>query len=544
MYALLAIAPIFLAVVLMLLRFRAGTALMLAWFSGCLIAFFGWRMDLPHIFGFSISGFIRSVDIMFVVFGAILLLNVLKANGNITVIGNSLGRISQDRRVQLLVVSWLFGGFLEGAAGFGTPAALAAPLLVGMGFPVFPAALASLVANSTPTSFGAVGTPTIAALAAVKDAVAQLPGVDPVAYASQFTFVTAILHASIGILVPFIVITIITFLFGGEKKSFRRAFEALPICIFAGVAFKLPYLLIARFVGPELPSLLGAIIGFTIMIVGVKLGLFVPKTVWRFPNDPIVGDSGTREKSGSSLLRAVAPYAVVAALLVLSRVPWLPLRNALRSVVIPFRNIAGIEGINWDWAVLNNPGIFPFILTTVIFAAIYGMKGGQFGGILKTTLKQIKNAVLALLGGVALVQIMTNTGFNASGMDNMVTVVASALAGMFGGMYLFVAPFVGVFGAMVSGSNTVSNIMFSSLQFDTAITTGLSTVLIVALQNVGGAVGNMVAVNNIIPVCATTGATGQEGRLIVYNMIPCILITVIAALVAFLLVAAGFAFVG
>jgi lactate permease len=230
--------------------------------------------------------------------------------------------------VQLLVVSWLFGGFLEGAAGFGTPAALAAPLLVGMGFPVFPAALASLVANSTPTSFGAVGTPTNAALAAIARGVdQQLPGVDMAAYSSQFTFVTAILHSSIGILVPFVVITIIVLLFG-ENRSFKRAFEALPICVFAGLAFKLPYLLIARFVGPELPSLLGAIIGFVILIVAVKYGLFVPKTVWRFPNDPIPAIESNnleKESGGTSLMKAVAPYAVVAILLVLSRVPWFPI---------------------------------------------------------------------------------------------------------------------------------------------------------------------------------------------------------------------------
>ena len=554
MHALLAITPIFLAVALMLVRFKAGTALIIAWLAGCFIAFFGWRMELPYILGFSVSGFIRSLDIILVVFGAILLLNLLKANGNIAVIGSSLGRVSQDRRVQILVVSWLFGGFLEGAAGFGTPAALAAPLLVGMGFPVFPAALASLVANSTAISFGVAGTPTNAALTAIARSMEQqLPGVEMAAYSSQLTFVTAILHASIGILVPFIVITIIIVLFD-ENRDFKRACQALPICVFAGLAFKLPYLLIARFIGPELPSLLGAIIGFAILIVAVKLRLFVPKTVWRFPNDPIdpvvnydsVIEHNTHngKTSGASLLKAIAPYTVVAILLVLSRIPWFPIQSALRSVIIPFRNIAGIGGINWNWAIMNNPGIFPFILTTAVFAAIYRMKASEVGGIFKTTLKQIKNSVLAFAGGVALMQIMTNTRFNTSGIADMVTVVGYALADLFGGAYLFVSPFVGVFGAMVSGSNTVSNIMFSSLQFDTAITTGLSTVLIVALQNVGGALGNLISASHIIPVCATTGAVGQEGKLIVYNLIPCFILTTLAVVVAVLLIGFGFNFVG
>jgi lactate permease len=345
-----------------------------------------------------------------------------------------------------------------------------------------------------------------------------------------------------GIFVPFVIILMVTRIFGKEK-SFRAGFEILPLCLFAGISFCVPYYLIARFIGPELPTLLGAIAGFVLLIGTVKAGLLVPKNVWRFPGDPPIVLNGAEQKTGIPLVKAWAPYAAIAVFLVATRVPFLPFKAIVRNFFIEFNNICGVRGVNYSWAILNNPGIFPFIIFTALVVLIYGMKRSGFAEIIKKTGKQVSNASIALLGGVALVQIMTNTQFNASGMDSMTKVVATSLGSAFGGMYPLVAPLVGVFGAFVAGSNTVSNVMFASLQFDAALMAHLPTILICSQQFIGGAIGNMICVNNVVAVTATTGAAGKEGKLIVSTMLPCILYSLAVSGIAFLFLALGYPFI-
>lgn len=543
MYALLAILPIVLALVLMVvLNVKSGFSLIIAWIAGCVIALGVWKMDLPHVFGFSVSGFIRAVDIMLIIFGAILLLNTLSKLGIIDSIGNGFSKISQDRRVQILIIGWMFGAFIEGAAGFGTPAALAAPLLVGIGVPPYAAAMASLIANSTPVCFGVVGVPSMTGFTTILPGVEQLIGIDPGAYSAQLYATVGLINMCTGTFVPLIIIMMIVYNFG-QKKSFKDALAVFPLCIYAGGSFAVPYYLLARFVGPELPTLLGSIIGFVLLIGGIRAGLFVPKTVWRFPDDQPIVENISEHKSEISLVKAWTPYAIIAVFLVLTRVPWLPFKQIFRNTFIVFTNIGGIVGVDYNWAIFNNPGIFPFIIVTVCLMLFYRMKTEDVKEITKKTLKQVSNACIALLGGVALVQIMTNSQTNASGMENMTTVVARTLGDMFGGMYPLVAPLVGVFGAFVAGSNTVSNVMFARLQFDTALMVGLPTILICSQQFIGGAIGNMICVNNVVAVAATTGADGKEGKLIMSTMVPCLVYSFVVSGIAFLLLSVGFRFI-
>ena len=543
MYALLAVFPIVLALVLMIaFKVRSGLALISALIMGCIFAFFVWKMDLSHIFGYSLSGFIRSLDIMLIIFGAIFLLNVLNKIGVIDSIGRGFGKISHDRRIQILIIGWLFGAFIEGAAGFGTPAALAAPLLVGLGIPPMAAAIASLIANSVPVCFGVVGVPSMTGFATILPGVQELTTADPGAYASQLYRTVGLINMCVGILVPLFIIVIIMFLFG-EKKSFRDIFAIIPLCLFAGACFCAPYYLIVRFFGPELPTLLGSIIGFVLFISGVKAGLFVPKKIWRFPNDPpIISEEEDRIGQGVSIVKAWSYYGVIAVFLIATRMPWLPFKAWIDNAPIRMSNIGGIEGVDYSWKIFNNPGVFPFILVTFAAILIFKIKAGDVRAVLKKTFKQVANACIALFGGVALVQIMTNTQVNASGLDNMTTIVAKTLGEAFGGAYPLVAPLVGVFGAFVAGSNTVSNVMFARLQFDTALYVGLPTVLVCAQQFIGGGIGSMVNVNSVVAVSATTGAQGKEGKLIATTIIPCIVYSLLVSVVAFILLSIKYPF--
>ena len=549
MYAIFAIFPILLALVLMVaFNVSSGKSLISAWAAGSLFAFFAWKMDLLHIIGYSVSGFIRSLDVLCIIFGAILLLNVLSKLGIISSIGEGFSKISKDRRIQVLIIAWMFGAFIEGAAGFGTPAALAAPLLVGLGVPPFAAAMAALVANSVPVCFGVVGVPSMTGFSAIAPLVERL-GVDSGAYSAQLYATVAAINVSFGVLIPFVIVMMITIYFG-EKKSFKPALEILPLALYAGAAFCLPYYLIAAFIGPELPTLLGSIIGFILLLTAVKKGWFVPKTIWLFPGDKQSESEQTRpgnaaltaQKQEISLVKAWAPYGIIALFLVITRMPYLPFKAAIRSFSVNFVNLCGVEGVNYSWAILNNPGIFPFIIITVLIAALYRMPKKEFADIVRNTAKQVTNAAIALAGGVALVQIMINTNVNASGLDSMITEIAKTLGGFFGNSYPLVAPLVGVLGAFIAGSNTVSNVLFASLQFNTAYMVGLPTILIVSQQFIGGAVGNMICVNNVVAVCATTGAVGKEGKLILRTLLPCIVYSLAVAGVAFALLAVGYRF--
>ena len=200
-----------------------------------------------------------------------------------------------------------------------------------------------------------------------------------------------------------------------------------------------------------------------------------------------------------------------------------------------------------NWAVLWSPGLV-FVLTALITVALHGMQGGEVKQAWINSLKQVKGAAIALFFGVAMVNIFRYTGTTNPDLvlveslgagASMLTVMAKGLADLFQGAYIIVAPLIGVLGAFMSGSNTVSNTLFAPLQFETATMLGMSQVLIVALQNNGGAIGNMVCVNNVVAACATTGTSGNEGLIIKTNVVPMVVYCVIVIAVVAVAMALG-----
>jgi lactate permease len=258
--------------------------------------------------------------------------------------------------------------------------------------------------------------------------------------------------------------------------------------------------------------------------------------------DPVV-EVTQETKSEVSLGLAWSPYVVVALLLVITRLPWLPIRDWLTAPerTVAIESLFGFEGIDWAWRILNNPGIFPFIAVALCFIVARKMKSDGVSQVFKRTGKQIKNAAIALMFGIALVQIMRNTNYsNPYGpLEAMTSEVAKALVDIFGGLYPLISPIIGGFGALVSGSHTVSNIMFMPLQFEAALLIGLPTVMIAMSQSIGASVGNMVAINNIIAITATTNATGKEGKLFISATPPCIIYALLLSAMLFIYLALG-----
>ena len=544
--ALLAFSPILLAAILLVgLRWPAKRAMPLVYLLTAGIGLYAWDMSFNRILASTVQGLIITLGVLWIIFGAILLLNTLKHSGGITAIRAGFATISPDRRIQALIIAWLFGCFIEGASGFGTPAAIAAPLLVAIGFPALAAVILGMLVQSTPVSFGAVGTPIIIGVNSGLDTAsigARLAenGSSWEVFLQLITSNVAIIHAIVGTLMPLIMVLMLTRFFGKEK-SWKAGFEVLPFALFAGLAFTLPYAATGVFLGPEFPSLLGGLVGLAIVTSAARLGFLVPKTTWDFadakdwPNEWLGSvemklDELTQRPM--STLRAWLPYVLVGALLVISRV-FPEVGAALKSVVLVFPDILGEAGIKADFMPLYLPG---GILVAVVIATffLHGMKLRELTAAVGESSKVLLGAGFVLLFTVPMVRILINSGVNAGDLPSMPIAMAQWVADSVGGIYPLLAPSVGALGAFIAGSNTVSNMMLSQFQFGVAENLGISTALIVAVQAIGAAAGNMVAIHNVVAASATVGLLGREGTTLRKTVWPTLYYVLFTGLIALL----------
>ena len=548
MTALIASLPILLVIVLMLaFNWPAKRALPLGWVLAVVIALLYWKQDFTTSAAWALDGFLEAIGTLVIILGAILIMNTLKHSGAVTAIQRVFNNVNPDRRIQAIIVGFVFAAFIEGAAGFGTPAALAAPLLISLGFPPLCAAIVALIYNSVPVVYGAVGTPTNTATAVTVQA-AEALGADPEAYRMALTKFSAISQATCALFIVFFGVFVMCKMFG-KNKSGKEAFAALPFALFTAVVFDVVFLALAFFFGPEFPSLIGAIVTLAIVIFAARAGFLCPKKTWDFePRSEWDASWLSKQEvkqdvdNGMSAVLAWVPYVLIALILVGTRLNWFGLKTLLTSDAfkVSIKNILGNENVNWTWNWGWCPGIFPFILVCILTFFLHRMPGKKVKEAFVDTFKQTSGAAIALFFGVSMVYIYRNTGMNAVLTDkSMLYVMAEALANIFKGAYVIIAPVIGVLGAFMSGSNTVSNTLFAGLQFQTAQLVKMSPVLIVALQNIGGAAGNMICVNNVVAACATTGTMGNEGKIIRTNALPCLIYCIIAILVLGGLIVAG-----
>ncbi|WP_029008211.1 L-lactate permease [Azospirillum halopraeferens] len=554
LFFLLACLPIALVfLLLVVLRWSAKLTMAIAYAATVLVALLAWGTDPARIAGASVNGVVTAVNVLYIVFGAILLLFTLQESGAIRTIRQGFIAISPDRRVQAIIIAWLFGSLIEGASGFGTPAAIAAPLLVAIGFPAMAAVLATLIIQSTPVSFGAVGTPI---LVGVNTGLSNQPIVGSVLggmpfsdYLFQVAVNVALVHALVGFLIPLIMVCMITRFFG-ERRSFTEGFGAWKFALFGGIAFTLPYYAVAALFGPEFPSLLGSLIGLMIVIPAARAGLFLPKQVFDFPHkstweDAWLGavqkDDPTGHGEPMPMLRAWTPYVIVALLLVASRaIPMVKSFLTSPDVTIKFTNLFG-SGISASSQPLYLPGTI-LILVSLITYVIHGMgRTRSYGKVWAMSGKTMVAAAPALLLAVPMVQVFINS---ASALHpSMPLVLAGGVSDVVGGMWPVFAPTIGALGAFIAGSNTISNMMFSLFQFSAAEQIGLGAAgaaIVVTLQAVGGAAGNMICVHNVVAASATVGLVNREGDLIAKALLPMTYYVVAAGLYGMALVAGGF----
>lgn len=522
--AFVATLPIVVIGVLMVgFMWPAGRAMPLGWLCAATIAALWWKMPATWLAAATLAGFMNAVDILIIVFGALLILRLMKKSGGIDRIARSMAAVSADKRVQLIIIAWLMGSFLEGAAGFGTPAAVGAPLLVGLGFPPFIAAVSTLVADSAAVTFGAVGVPVWGGFEPIKDIVDLSKGVTFHTFLHGVGVKAAILHLLVGTFIP---ITMIALMTRTATGSFKKGLEIWPLAIFAGIIFTAPQLLVAIMVGPELPALLGALIALPIFLYVVSKGFLCPGETWQFPprdtwpehwEDRMQADAGNMvpEKSFNAW-KAWLPYMLIAGILVVGRVEAFHVKPVLLSWKISWNNILGTT-IDRDIAPLYNPGIVPFLLVSAVIPLIHGVDRKGVTAALKETARMMGPATIALLFSLAMVYVMMHSG-EVSTLDSMLIVMAGAAGRLAGEIWYLVAPLVGILGSFISGSNTVSNIMFGAFQLTTAREIGIAEQTVLALQAAGGAAGNMVCIHNVVAVLTTVGLLGKEGLVVRKNM--------------------------
>jgi lactate permease len=439
--------------------------------------------------------------ILWIIFPALLIHQLQERTGAIEVLRRSLGRLTGDPRMVALLIGWFFALFFEGAAGFGTPIALTAPFLVSVGFDPAMAVAVALIGHSVGVSFGAIGAPALPLIAAA--------GFDGVGMSRAI----GLYHLALGWVMPLILMGIIRRHLPAGKSQVRGIWGWT---LLAGVLFLIPFYLIAYWVGPELPSMGGGLIGGAVFVMLLR---------YAERHTTIAPDEGDPLPVGR-LIHAAAPYLALVLLILATRlIP--PLRQALTDVV-------------WEWSLFGvfSGNIRPLYQPgTMLFAAfVLGAlwqrpPWSAVRGSFTATVSRLGGVTVALLAMLSLSRLMVHAGLTGA--------LAVAAAATAGGLWPLFSPFVGVLGTFITGSATASNILFAEFQLATATDLQLPLLRLLGTQGFGAAVGNIICPHNIIAGGATVGLGGREGEVLRRTLWPCLLYASLGGIMALLLVTAG-----
>jgi len=377
---------ILLFVLIIIFRIPAIKSVPISLFFLVLISFFIWKMPLD-IFGVSvIRGILLATEIILIIFGAIFLISVLRNTNYLSTINEFLSSINPDARIQVIILAWLFGSLIEGVAGFGTPAAIVAPLLYSLGFSPILAVVAPLISNSLAVSFGAAGVPILIGLGSNGFSSQVL---------AQTTFLTALIHSIAGIIIP---LFLVYFTVNESKvENRKRVFlEAVPFALFVWAVFIFFYLLVAYFIGSELPSIIASLASLLICGYAAKKNFLQPKSLISFSKIKKV------KHKKRKILLVLSPYFLIISFLLISRAV-LPVKNFLTSINFGFSNILG-TGTSYLFSPIYSPA-FIFIITAILFAFIVNKKEKIFPSI-KDSLFKIEKPFIALIFTLIFVQIL------------------------------------------------------------------------------------------------------------------------------------------
>jgi lactate permease len=468
---------------------------------------------------------------VWIVINAIFIYNVIIDTGQFDIVRNSLATLSNDRRIQAVLIAFVFGALLEATAGFGTPVAITAAVMAGLGFEAVYAAALALLANTAPVAFGGFGIPIVTA-----GSVAQMDAMS--------------LSQMVGRQTPFLALIIPGFLVV-VMAGWRKMLEVWPVVVISGVAFAAAQFLISNFIGPALADLLAAIIA--VVAVVALLAVWSPREEWHFPHEPPAEERESYERpSFGATLYAWSPFVILVVVLLLSQAPYIKDGIKATETAVNFPSAAdtsqGVIAVGWpglDGQVTRQPPVVgkagPYdakfqtnwfsaagtliLIASVIAVAVLRVGPGRALRIYGRTLNQLKWAILTIAAILGLGYL-----FNYSGLTYTLGLAFAAT----GALFPFFAPFIGWLGVALTGSDTSSNALFANLQKTTATQLGLSPVLAVGSNSSGGVLGKMISPQNLAVGTSSTGLTGKEGDLFRLVLKWSIGLTVVMAIIVLL----------
>ena len=450
--------------------------------------------------------------IVWIVINAIFIYNVIVDTGQFDVIRDSLAGVSNDRRIQVVLIAFVFGALLEATAGFGTPVAITASLMAGLGFEALYAAALALLANTAPVAFGGFGIPILTG--------ASLAGLDTLELSQMVGRQTPLL----AIIIPGMLVTVMA--------GFRRALEVWPVIATAGIAFAGTQFLVSNLLGPELADLAAALV--TVVAVIGLLSFWRPSTEWHFDHEPQASERVTYDTPPlGRTLYAWSPFIIIVALFLIVQIP--PVKSAVgatqAAINFPSAEISETTGapvVPWPGLneqveqqppVVSEPAPYAatystnwlsaagtiILIADIIALAVFRVGPGRALRIYGQTLNQLKWAILTIASILGLAFLL-----NYSGMTYTLGLAFAAT----GVLFPFFASFIGWLGVALTGSDTSSNALFANLQKVTAQQIGVSPVLTVGANSSGGVLGKMISPQNLAVGTSATGLQGREGDLL------------------------------
>ena len=513
------------------LRLPAKIGMTISALVVAVLAFTIWQMDLLAIGASIAQGVHRAATILLILLGAITLLNTLKNTGALMRIKFGFHAISADMRVQTVLVAFAFICLLEGASGFGTPAIVAAPLLLVLGFKPLAAASLALLGDTVACTFGAVGTPLIVGLENVPE------------YSEELTWLVgaqvSVFDLVIASLLPLALVSLLVISFNNQSRANKLLAirEVALWSLLIGLTYSISAFFIVRLIGPEFTSIISGSIALIIGTITARHNFLLPSKPWRHHANADISEEATPDEyEHIPLWKAWLPYGVMIILLLLTRtVP------AIKSFVTAtldasWNSIFGFEQISSGWNILYSPGTI--LLACALIASLVVAKSFKpFTDGANEAMRTALGSMLALVPTLVMVQIFSNSGFNASATPAMPIYIGETLATAFGEMWIVAAPVLGMIGAFIAGSATVSTLTMGPVQASIAASAELPLVLVLALQLVGAAAGNTIAIHNVVGATTVVGLSHKEGMVIRKLIVPAIGYVVLAALIGLAILA-------
>lgn len=481
-----------------------------------IISGFWWGLGSLDMYSAAIRGIFVATEIIAIVFAALLIVEVIKRRNLFEPIQGLFQRISPDYRVQAILLAFVLVYFIEGVAGFGTPAIIVVPLLVTLGFKPVHAVILALIGDTIPVSFGAVGLPITFGVDSVLEGITS----DHAAITLETIRTVALLNILLSCVLAILIGVMAVLL---RKGSPKEALQIIPFALMSGLIVSIIAYLTAVFIGAELPSILGGLFGLIVIIYLARKRVLTPRQSVLEPQEKLIPPH-----ERILIWRSLYPYVLLIGLLVITRVPFFKVGEPLRSLSVGTDALLG-SNIAYSIAPLYSAATLLVIAAmTTLFLAQKDIR--SYNAPLQSVLNKIERPYIALLVVLSFVQIFIYSDAGGT-LLSMPMVIAQSISDWSGSLWPFLVPFVGALGSFLAGSATVSNLIFSGIQYDIALMLQINPASLLSLQSIGAASGNMIALHNIIAALAIAGIAETEAHKVIRsNIVPLLVLLTVAGI--------------